>query len=133
MTEALSCNVMHVSCSSDKEQPFSKSSEFFPLTCHAPTRSGHFMNASMHVPAKDRKNMGKTFYSPDACTFENIVGNSSTTAQEKVGVLLLNLGGPDTLQDVQPFLFNLFADPVRASSPLYDKISLVRNFMICFT
>ncbi|GAB2211420.1 hypothetical protein Droror1_Dr00024733 [Drosera rotundifolia] len=30
---------------------------------------------------------------------------------EKVGVLLLNLGGPETLEDVQPFLFNLFADP----------------------
>lgn len=28
----------------------------------------------------------------------------------KVGVLLLNLGGPDTLEDVQPFLKNLFAD-----------------------
>ncbi|KAK9149449.1 hypothetical protein Scep_008206 [Stephania cephalantha] len=32
-------------------------------------------------------------------------------AEEKVGVLLLNLGGPETLHDVQPFLFNLFADP----------------------
>ncbi|PKI72491.1 hypothetical protein CRG98_007094 [Punica granatum] len=32
-------------------------------------------------------------------------------AEEKIGVLLLNLGGPDTLNDVQPFLFNLFADP----------------------
>lgn len=31
---------------------------------------------------------------------------------ERVGVLLLNLGGPETLDDVQPFLFNLFADPV---------------------
>ncbi|XP_002961149.2 ferrochelatase-2, chloroplastic isoform X1 [Selaginella moellendorffii] len=30
---------------------------------------------------------------------------------EKVGVLLLNLGGPDSLEDVQPFLFNLFSDP----------------------
>lgn len=30
----------------------------------------------------------------------------------KIGVLLLNLGGPETLDDVQPFLFNLFADPV---------------------
>ena len=28
-----------------------------------------------------------------------------------VGVLLLNLGGPETLDDVQPFLYNLFADP----------------------
>ncbi len=27
------------------------------------------------------------------------------------GVLLLNLGGPETLEDVQPFLYNLFADP----------------------
>jgi ferrochelatase len=33
-------------------------------------------------------------------------------ANEKIGVLLLNLGGPETLDDVQPFLFNLFADPV---------------------
>ena len=31
---------------------------------------------------------------------------------ENVGVLLLNLGGPETLDDVQPFLFNLFSDPV---------------------
>jgi protoporphyrin/coproporphyrin ferrochelatase len=30
---------------------------------------------------------------------------------EKIGVLLLNLGGPETLEDVQPFLYNLFADP----------------------
>ncbi|KAJ0040258.1 hypothetical protein Pint_27526 [Pistacia integerrima] len=30
---------------------------------------------------------------------------------DKIGVLLLNLGGPETLEDVQPFLFNLFADP----------------------
>ncbi|KAG1676737.1 hypothetical protein FOA52_005026 [Chlamydomonas sp. UWO 241] len=32
-------------------------------------------------------------------------------ATARVGVLLLNLGGPDTLKDVQPFLYNLFADP----------------------
>lgn len=30
--------------------------------------------------------------------------------REKVGVVLLNLGGPDTLDDVEPFLFNLFSD-----------------------
>jgi ferrochelatase len=29
----------------------------------------------------------------------------------RVGVLLLNLGGPEQLDDVRPFLFNLFADP----------------------
>jgi ferrochelatase len=29
----------------------------------------------------------------------------------KVGVLLFNLGGPETLEDVKPFLYNLFSDP----------------------
>ena len=28
----------------------------------------------------------------------------------KNGVILLNMGGPDTLDDVRPFLFNLFSD-----------------------
>lgn len=37
--------------------------------------------------------------------------NKQRQEQERVGVLLLNLGGPDTLEDVQPFLYNLFADP----------------------
>jgi ferrochelatase len=38
----------------------------------------------------------------------------------KLGVLLLNLGGPDKLEDVRPFLYNLFADPeiIRLPSPL---------------
>ena len=27
------------------------------------------------------------------------------------GVLLFNLGGPEKLEDVRPFLFNLFSDP----------------------
>ncbi|NDJ16378.1 ferrochelatase [Myxacorys almedinensis] len=29
----------------------------------------------------------------------------------RIGVLLLNLGGPDKLEDVRPFLYNLFSDP----------------------
>jgi protoporphyrin/coproporphyrin ferrochelatase len=29
----------------------------------------------------------------------------------RVGVLLLNLGGPDNIEDVRPFLYNLFSDP----------------------
>ncbi|KAK9102212.1 hypothetical protein Sjap_019466 [Stephania japonica] len=42
---------------------------------------------------------------------DDAFGCASGVAEEKVGVLLLNLGGPETLHDVQPFLFNLFADP----------------------
>ena len=32
-------------------------------------------------------------------------------SEEKIGVVLLNLGGPDTLDAVEPFLNNLFNDP----------------------
>ena len=41
----------------------------------------------------------------------------------RVGVLLLNLGGPDKLEDVRPFLFNLFADPeiIRLPFPWLQK------------
>jgi ferrochelatase len=41
----------------------------------------------------------------------------------RVGVLLLNLGGPDRLEDVRPFLFNLFADPeiIRLPVPWLQK------------
>ena len=35
----------------------------------------------------------------------------SVSAPTKVGVLLLNLGGPETMDDVEGFLYNLFADP----------------------
>lgn len=44
----------------------------------------------------------------------------SATQQERVGVLLLNLGGPENLDDVQPFLYNLFADPdiIRLPAPI---------------
>jgi ferrochelatase len=30
---------------------------------------------------------------------------------DTVGVVMMNLGGPDTLDDVEPFLYNLFMDP----------------------
>ncbi|OIV89817.1 hypothetical protein TanjilG_29909 [Lupinus angustifolius] len=39
------------------------------------------------------------------------VSDTPFIGDDKIGVLLLNLGGPETLEDVQPFLFNLFADP----------------------
>ena len=33
------------------------------------------------------------------------------STQPKTAVLLLNMGGPEKLDDVQPFLYNLFSDP----------------------
>jgi ferrochelatase len=42
----------------------------------------------------------------------------------KRGVLLLNLGGPETLEDVSPFLYNLFSDPdiIRIKNHLVRKL-----------
>jgi ferrochelatase len=37
---------------------------------------------------------------------------------ETIGVVLLNLGGPDSLDAVEPFLFNLFSDPDIIDFPL---------------
>lgn len=41
----------------------------------------------------------------------------------RAGILLLNLGGPDRLEDVRPFLFNLFSDPeiIRIPFPWMQK------------
>jgi ferrochelatase len=51
-----------------------------------------------------------------------------------VGVLLLNLGGPDSLEAVRPFLFNLFSDreiirlgPLFMQKPLAYLISTLRH------
>ncbi|NEP16269.1 MAG: ferrochelatase [Leptolyngbya sp. SIO4C1] len=41
----------------------------------------------------------------------------------RTGVLLLNLGGPEQIEDVRPFLFNLFSDPeiIRLPFPWLQK------------
>ncbi|MGE5299557.1 MAG: ferrochelatase, partial [Acidobacteriota bacterium] len=54
--------------------------------------------------------------------------------KDAIGVLLLNLGGPDSLEAVRPFLFNLFSDreiirlgPPFMQKPLAALISAVRH------
>ena len=46
----------------------------------------------------------------------------------KRGVLLLNLGGPENLQDVRPFLYNLFSDP----EIIRIKNNILRNLLAWF-
>jgi ferrochelatase len=55
-------------------------------------------------------------------------------AEEATGILLLNLGGPDSLKAVKPFLFNLFSDrdiirlgPSFMQKPLAYLISFLRS------
>jgi protoporphyrin/coproporphyrin ferrochelatase len=45
----------------------------------------------------------------------------------KEGVLLFNLGGPETLEDVRPFLFNLFSDP----EIIQIKSNVLRRSLAC--
>ena len=44
--------------------------------------------------------------------------------EKKIGVILFNLGGPDKLSAVKPFLFNLFNDPAIIGAP-----SFIRYFL----
>ena len=44
---------------------------------------------------------------PGSCRF----GENVSARGMNPGVLLFNLGGPETLDDVKPFLYNLFKDP----------------------
>jgi ferrochelatase len=54
--------------------------------------------------------------------------------KSRIGVILLNLGGPDSLQAVRPFLYNLFSDrqiirlgPEFMQKPLARLISAIRS------
>ena len=44
----------------------------------------------------------------------------------KKAVILFNLGGPDSLDAVEPFLFNLFNDPAIFSLPLFLRYPLAK-------
>jgi ferrochelatase len=60
--------------------------------------------------------------------------NSKDKIKDTIGVLLLNLGGPDSMEAVRPFLYNLFSDrdiirlgPALLQKPLAWLISTLRS------
>ena len=56
--------------------------------------------------------MPALYYSdPETVSKADVLATTSQAKPMKVGVLLLNLGGPETMEDVEGFLYNLFADP----------------------
>ena len=60
-----------------------------------------------------RTTVGEIFCYVAVCTYNRIsIISHLQVVEEKVSVPLLNLGGPETLNDIQPFSFNLFADPL---------------------
>ena len=44
----------------------------------------------------------------------------------KVAIILFNLGGPDSLEAVKPFLRNLFSDPAIINLPGWLRLPLAR-------
>ena len=44
----------------------------------------------------------------------------------KKAVILFNLGGPDNLDNVEPFLFNLFNDSAVLNLPLFLRYPLAK-------
>ncbi|HYA11666.1 MAG TPA: ferrochelatase, partial [Thermodesulfovibrionales bacterium] len=55
--------------------------------------------------------------------FRNRNRDLGETGKEIIGVMLLNLGGPDSLRAVRPFLYNLFSDRkiIRLGPPFLQK------------
>ncbi len=49
------------------------------------------------------------FYSPDPISIQD---------GDNLGIVLLNMGGPSTLDEIQPFLYHLFMDPAIIDIPL---------------
>ena len=43
-----------------------------------------------------------------------------------IAVVLFNLGGPDKLENVEPFLFNLFNDPAIINLPSFLRYPLAK-------
>lgn len=120
--DASFCNMNHVLHHLDKHSlRVDKPSGISSLSCHASTNKNEIVvKANKKVSILKRKCIENVYGSIEACSIsENIQSISPNIVQEKVGVLLLNLGGPETLDDVQPFLFNLFADPVCSMLTFY--------------
>ena len=44
----------------------------------------------------------------------------------KIAIILFNLGGPDKLENVEPFLFNLFYDPAILNLPIFLRYPLAK-------
>ncbi|KAM1118428.1 hypothetical protein ACFX11_042818 [Malus domestica] len=87
-----------------------KISKQLTVSCSAASDKGNDMFGLSHYSKKNP--VGEVLCPAGVCTYGGTgVESHSHVGEEKVGVLLLNLGGPETLNDVQPFLFNLFADP----------------------
>lgn len=73
----------------------------------APARAGGDRRAARAASSAPRMVLAMRPTAPPAA----LGSGAQVAGTDTVGVLLLNLGGPDTLDQVEPFLYNLFSDP----------------------
>ena len=82
--------------------------------------SSYHRNGLSHAPIRIRRSLvlQSDIAFPSSSSSSSIpssIPSSSSSSSEgkdlKLGVLLLNLGGPEKTEDVEGFLYNLFADP----------------------
>ena len=57
---------------------------------------------------------------------ETVRTGSRRNVDMKIAIILFNLGGPDSLEAVQPFLRNLFSDPAIITLPAWLRLPLAR-------
>ncbi|KAJ1423453.1 Ferrochelatase, active site [Sesbania bispinosa] len=104
-------NLTYVTCQSNCNKSTSQASLFLRPSS-ASRRNEVLEGPFCWNPSSKSNRVDQISYSVGTSTYEGAaIESPSHVVEEKVGVLLLNLGGPETLNDVQPFLFNLFADP----------------------
>ena len=121
----IGCSTIGRSCGKTASTSFTGSTKH-ELSLHGNVKplqlaaNGSSRLAYRSLVLKNQWNLSASSSSANAVTtFDDDEVVPSSVSDEKIGVLLLNLGGPETLDDVQPFLFNLFADPVSCYTPLY--------------
>jgi ferrochelatase len=65
----------------------------------------------LHIPPLTRRAVGSKVRGDQRLQQENRFWGKMTRKGRRVGVVLFQLGGPDTLEAIEPFLYNLFCDP----------------------
>lgn len=122
ITSLQSCNgFMHNGIRTHRKSPFSISAENGRTNAVQLASSTTFDRSQTITPPSDTDSY--SFYKRSSDDKSLLESNT------KVGVLLLNLGGPEKSDDVEGFLYNLFADPdiIRLPSflsPLQSIIAL---------
>mmetsp|Transcript_35206 Transcript_35206/g.69014 ORF Transcript_35206/g.69014 Transcript_35206/m.69014 type:complete len:515 (+) Transcript_35206:205-1749(+) len=93
----------------------------------ATSRRGYVSPVCAATAPQKSKGMFKNMFGRGDAVLNRNTADASKSGEQKVGVLFLNLGGPEKLDEVEDFLFNLFNDPdiIRLPQPLQPLQGLI--------